>query len=360
VDSETPDRVYARAIRLKRFHPTAPVPGHAGSRFISDKVSSVNKRPDYKTEPSTSGELRETIPDALAGHRVDQALAILFPDYSRNRLQQWIREGHVIIDGAPCTGKSRVHGGESVLLRVQAQAEELAFRPEDIALNVVYEDRSILVVDKPAGLVVHPGSGNWSGTLLNALLRHAPSTAAVPRAGIVHRLDKDTSGLLVVAKTLPAQTDLVRQMQARTVTREYAAIVHGVIGTDGTVDAPLGRHPRDRKRMAVIASGKTATTHFSVVERGAGWTLLTCRLETGRTHQIRVHLSSIGHALIGDPLYKSRAVAEDLAQAAREFGRQALHAQRLQIRHPESGETVQWHSPLPNDLTELLNGLRNG
>ncbi len=283
----------------------------------------------------------------------------MFPDYSRSRLQQWLREGFVTIDGVRCTSKTRIYGGETVSVRVQANADELAFRPEKIALDVVYEDASILVVDKPAGLVVHPGSGNWSGTLLNALLQHAPSNAALPRAGIVHRLDKDTSGLLVVAKTLPAHTELVRQMQARTVTREYAAIVHGVVKVGGTVEAPLGRHPRDRKRMAVVTTGKTATTHYSVVESGAGWTLLACRLETGRTHQIRVHLSSIGHALIGDPVYKSGPASSGLARTARAFGRQALHAQRLQLRHPESGETMQWRSPLPKDMVELLDRLRD-
>ena len=317
-------------------------------------------RADYKTEPANHLQRSERIPDALAGKRVDQALAILFPDYSRSRLQQWIRDGHVTIDGAPCTGKNKVHGGETVLVQLQANAEELAFRPEKIALDVVYEDESVLVVDKPAGLVVHPGSGNWSGTLLNALLEHAPSNTTLPRAGIVHRLDKDTSGLLVVAKTLPAHTDLVRQMQARTVTREYAAIVHGVIGADGTVDAPLGRHPRDRKRMAVVASGKAAITHYKVVESGAGWTLLTCQLETGRTHQIRVHLSSIGHALIGDPVYKSGPAYDGLPPRALAFGRQALHARRLKIKHPESGENMQWLSPLPIDMAELLDCLRNG
>jgi 23S rRNA pseudouridine1911/1915/1917 synthase len=333
---------------------------HAASTFTGESEGSPDKGADYKAEPPTPGQRRKTIPDALAGKRVDQALAILFAEFSRSRLQQWVRDGHVSIDGVPASSKSKVHGGETVLVRVQAHADELAFRPEKIALDVVYEDQSILVVDKPAGLVVHPGSGNWSGTLLNALLQHAPSNATLPRAGIVHRLDKDTSGLLVVAKTLTAHTGLVRQMQARTVTREYAAVVHGVIRNDGTVDAPLGRHPRDRKRMAVVASGKKATTHYMVVESGAGWTLLTCRLETGRTHQIRVHLSSIGHALIGDPVYKSGPVFDGLAPAARAFGRQALHAQRLQIRHPDSGETMQWFSPLPNDMTELLDRLRNG
>ena len=306
------------------------------------------------------GERRETIPHTLAGKRIDQALAILFPDYSRSRLQQWIRDGHVTVGGAVCSPKSKVHGGETVLVKLQADANEVAFLPEDIPLDVVYEDEFILVIDKPAGLVVHPGSGNWSGTMLNALLQHVPSNATLPRAGIVHRLDKDTSGLLVVAKTLPARTELVRQMQARTIGREYAAIVHGAIKTGGTVNAPIGRHPRDRKRMAVVAQGKAATTHYTVVENGAGWTLLTCQLETGRTHQIRVHLSSIGHALIGDPVYKSAPTHAGLAGAARAFGRQALHAQRLRIKHPATGETMHWRSPLPADLVELLDCLRNG
>jgi 23S rRNA pseudouridine1911/1915/1917 synthase len=323
------------------------------------KVSSIDKAPDYKIETMPSGKCRGRIPDALAGKRVDQALAILFPDFSRSRLQQWIREGHVELSGARCNPKDKVSGGETLLVRCQPDAVELAYRPEDIPLRIVHEDSSVLVVDKPAGLVVHPGSGNWSGTLLNALLQHSPSNTTLPRAGIVHRLDKDTSGLLVVAKTLVAHTDLVRQMQARSVKREYAALVHGAIKSGGTVEAPLGRHPRERTKMAVLTNGKAATTHYTVVERGAAWTLLTCRLETGRTHQIRVHLSSIGHGLIGDPVYKSRPVFPGLAQAARDFHRQALHAQSLGFRHPVSAQAMQWHSPLPQDLAELLDQLRN-
>ena len=290
---------------------------------------------------------------------MDQALAILFPDYSRGRLQQWIRDGHVTVDGKPCSTSGKVHGGETVVIRVQPDTAEIAFRPEDIPLNIVYEDDSILVIDKPAGLVVHPGSGNWSGTLLNALLQHAPANASLPRGGIVHRLDKDTSGLLVVAKSLPAHTDLVRQMQARTVGRTYTAIVHGSIGSDGTIEGPIGRHPRDRKRMAIVERGKPATTHYSVIDTGPGWSLLTCRLETGRTHQIRVHLSSINHALIGDPVYRTRRVPGSLPEAARRFARQALHAQQLRLHHPHTGKEMQWESPLPQDLVELLESLRH-
>jgi 23S rRNA pseudouridine1911/1915/1917 synthase len=224
---------------------------------------------------------------------------------------------------------------------------------------VVFEDDQILVIDKPAGLVVHPGSGNWSGTLLNALLCHAPQLSGVPRAGIVHRLDKDTSGLLVVAKTFPAQVDLVRQLQARSVTREYTAVVHGVVARDGVVEAPIGRHPVSRTRMAVVARGKTATTHYAVLERGSSWSLLRCRLETGRTHQIRVHLHSIGHPLIGDPLYRLSNRSTKLPAEVLDFPRQALHAARLALVHPQTGETLTWQAPTPPDIAQLLSVLGN-
>jgi 23S rRNA pseudouridine1911/1915/1917 synthase len=212
-------------------------------------------------------------------------------------------------------------------------------------------------VDKPAGLVVHPGSGNPDGTLLNALLHHASRLAAIPRAGIVHRLDKETSGLLVVAKTLAAQTSLVRQLQARTVKRDYLAVVLGVPARASTVEAPIGRHPVVRTRMAVVASGKPAVTHYRVLHSGHGWSLLRCSLETGRTHQIRVHLASIGHPLIGDPVYLGRAGARTVPAAARGFGRQALHAHHLALSHPESGAPVAWESPLPRELAALLDAL---
>jgi len=217
----------------------------------------------------------------------------------------------------------------------------------------VFEDDTLLVVDKPAGLVVHPGSGNWRGTLLNALLQHAPALREIPRAGIVHRLDKDTSGLLVVAKTLTSQTALVRQLQAHTVVRQYAAIAHGSIAHDGTVEAPVGRHPVHRTRMAVVVRGKPAVTHYQVLERFAHATLLCCRLETGRTHQIRVHLASIGHPLLGDPVYGRSVTAAGLR-----FHRQALHAERLSLVHPVSGKTLSWRSPLPGDMQELIESLR--
>ncbi len=319
----------------------------------------MNNVANYKGEQSGPEDRVEIIPDKYAGKRIDHALALLLPDYSRNRLQQWIRKGLVTIDGAPCSGKTKVWGGEEVVVKIQPDAGELAFRAEDIPLNIVYEDDYILVVDKPAGLVVHPGSGNWSGTMLNALLQHLPDNASLPRAGIVHRLDKDTSGLLVVAKTLTVHTDLVRQMQKRSIGRQYAALVYGVVAGGGTVDAPIGRHPRDRKRMAVVERGKSATTHYSIVEHGVDWTMLRCRLDTGRTHQIRVHLASIGHALIGDPVYKAGAVSKTVPVEAATFPRQALHAQRLQIVHPHSGASVHWVAPLPEDLVNLLDCLRN-
>ncbi len=291
--------------------------------------------------------------------RLDQALVRLLPRYSRNRLQEWIRSGHVTMNGAPASAKAKVWGGEIVVVAAQPAPGEASHRPEDIPLQVVFEDDQILVIDKPAGLVVHPGSGNWSGTMMNALLRHAPQLSGVPRAGIVHRLDKDTSGLLVVAKTINAQADLVRQLKAHSVTREYSAVVHGVVACDGIVEAPIGRHPVRRTRMAVVASGKAATTHYAVLERGSSWSLLCCRLETGRTHQIRVHLHSIGHPLIGDPVYRLNNRRTKLSEEALDFPRQALHAARLALVHPQTGETLTWQVPAPQDIAHLLSALRD-
>jgi len=291
-----------------------------------------------------------TLPAAAAGDRFDAALARALPQYSRNRLRAWIDSGRVTLDGRPAPATRRVRGGELVVVAGEPDPREAAFAPEAIALAVVYEDDALIVVDKAAGLVVHPGSGNWTGTLANALIHHAPQLATVPRAGIVHRLDKDTSGLLVIAKTLAAQTALVRQMQARSVTREYIALAEGDIASAGVVDAPIGRHPTRRTTMAVVATGKAARTHFAVVERFGAATLLRCRLETGRTHQIRVHLASLGHPLVGDPVYgRKGAVA---------FARQALHAARLALVHPVSGRGARWESPLPRDFDALLAELR--
>jgi 23S rRNA pseudouridine1911/1915/1917 synthase len=287
------------------------------------------------------------------GMRLDRAVSTLVPRFSRSRLQQWIEAGHITVDGKPGRTKMTVFGDETIAVSPQAAPDEQAFMPEAMALDIVHEDASLLVLNKPAGLVVHPGAGNWTGTLLNGLLHKLPFLAGVPRAGIVHRLDKETTGLMVVAKTIEAQTDLVRQLQARSVRREYLALAWGKVPRDGAVDAAIGRHPKDRLRMAVSQgpTAKAAITHYHVV--GAGMldgkpvTLLQCRLETGRTHQIRVHMQSIGFPLVGDPLYGK-------PHLARFFGRQALHAFRLGLLHPKGGKTVAWEIGLPNDMTALL------
>ena len=301
--------------------------------------------------PGAAREL--VVPAACAGLRLDQALARLLPEHSRMRLKGWIEAGRVSLAGAPATPRTKVAAGQVLLVREPPPAPALADAGEAIALRVVHEDDAILVVDKPAGLVVHPGAGNPRGTLLNALLNHAPELAALPRAGIVHRLDKDTSGLMVVAKTATAQTDLVRQLQARSVSRQYLALACGDLARGATVDAPIGRHPTARTRMAVVARGKPARTHVDVLERHGVVTLLACRLETGRTHQIRVHLASIGHPLVGDPAYGGRR-SSALPPLLRAFPRQALHAARLALVHPVTGREMAWTSPLPRDFAGLL------
>ena len=304
---------------------------------------------DYSAQ-STGAPLELTVPRSYAGLRLDQALARLLPEHSRSRLAEWVKSDRVSVDGHTALPRDKVWGGEELRVLPSIHPRDLADAPEAIPLDIVYEDDALLVIDKPAGLVVHPGSGNWRGTLLNALLQHAPALAGLPRAGIVHRLDKDTSGLLVVARTLTAQTDLVRQLQARTVKREYAALAHGRIERGDTVEAPIGRHPRLRTRMAVVARGKPSITHFDVRARYAEATLLTCRLETGRTHQIRVHLASIGHPIVGDPVYGRRG-------ATIAFGRQALHAETLALVHPLDGRPLEWHAPIPRDMRELIERL---
>ncbi|WP_241687857.1 RluA family pseudouridine synthase [Janthinobacterium sp. 17J80-10] len=287
------------------------------------------------------------------GDRLDKVLSKLLPQYSRSRLQQWIESGHVSLDGQPARTKTTVLGDETVIVYPQPAAEDQAFKPEAMALHIVHEDDAILVLDKPAGLVVHPAAGNWSGTLLNGLLHHLPSLAGVPRAGIVHRLDKETSGLMVVAKTLEAHTDLVRQLQARSVKREYLALVWGTPVARGKVEAAIGRHARDRLKMAVSESpsAKPALTHFERVTTGAldgrAVSLLRCHLETGRTHQIRVHMQSLGFSLVGDPLYGK-------AHLAPYFPRQALQACRLGLVHPQTGAACEWSVPLAADFAELL------
>ena len=310
---------------------------------------------DYSVNEAAPPPIELTVSGDCAGLRLDQALARLLPDFSRNRLARWIRGHQVTLDGQPAVPRRKVWGGEKLRVVPAPDPHELSFRPQDIPLDIVFEDEALLVINKPAGLVVHPGSGNWQGTMLNALLKHAPQLAHLPRAGIVHRLDKDTSGLLVVAKTLPAHADLVRQLQARSITREYLAVVHGRIARDGKVDAPVGRHPVNRTRMAVVAGGKPAVTHYQVVRRFAQSSLVRCRLETGRTHQIRVHLHSIGHPLIGDPVYGSGRTRATLDAVP--FGRQALHAEKLALVHPSTRRTKIWRAALPRDMRELIAAL---
>lgn len=302
-----------------------------------------------------------TIPDDLAGKRLDQALAALLPAYSRSRLKGWILAGEVTVDGQPVTPRTTVRAGQCAVVNVVIEVCETS-QPEPIGLAVVFEDDEVLVIDKPAGLVVHPGAGNPTGTLLNGLLHHAPVLANLPRSGILHRLDKDTSGLLLVAKTLPAHTQLVRDLQERTITREYRAVCTGRVTAGGHVDAPVGRHATQRTRMAVTDKGKPAVTHYRVLTRFATHTFVALRLETGRTHQIRVHMAHIRHALAGDPVYGGRlkipaGTSPALEAVLRGFSRQALHASRLAFRHPVSGETVSCSAPLPPDFLHLLSAL---
>jgi 23S rRNA pseudouridine1911/1915/1917 synthase len=309
-------------------------------------------RADYSANPL----IALSVPADCGGQRLDQILALLRPQHSRNRLQNWIREGRVAVGGVIINEpKQKLWGGEQISLVEAPEERSGSATPENIPFTIVHEDDILIVLDKPAGLVVHPGSGNWSGTLLNALLHHAPVLGRVPRAGIVHRLDKDTSGLMVVAKTLEAQTDLVRQMQAHSVKRYYQALVRGKLERGGSVDAPIGRHPTQRTRMAVVKTGKPARTHYRVVERFIDCTLVECALETGRTHQIRVHMTSIGHPLVGDPVY-GRGTSR--VPGGPGFHRQALHARRLGLLHPASGKPMLWKSNLPDDMAELVQTAR--
>jgi len=313
-----------------------------------------NSSADYKG--NSEGDIRQlVIQDAQGGQRLDQALAALLPEFSRNRIQNWIRARKIAVDDAWGTTKMKVSGGEAVRVEIEPDPNATPDAPEAIPLNVVFEDPVLLVIDKPVGLVVHPGSGNPRGTLLNALLHRVPQSAELPRAGIVHRLDKDTSGLLVVAKTLQAHTDLVRQLQARSVKREYLALVYGEVDHAGTVDMPLARDPHNRTKRTVHSMGKQAVTHYDVVERFPGVTLLRCRLETGRTHQIRVHMQHIGHPLVGEQVYS----ASRRSHLKIPFPRQALHAERLGLIHPITEEFMQWECPLPPDFASLLQALRD-
>jgi len=292
------------------------------------------------------------------GQRLDQVAAQLFPDHSRSRLQSWIKDGSLLVDGEKKRTRDPVYGGEQLTLDAEREVQG-DWQPEAIALDILYEDDALLVINKPAGLVVHPAAGHQDGTLLNALLHHAPELAKVPRAGIVHRLDKDTTGLMVVAKTIESQTDLVAQLQARTVSREYECVVVGVMTAGGKVDQPIARHGTQRQKMAVVAGGKQAISHYRVIQRFRAHTHVKVKLETGRTHQIRVHMSHIYFPLIGDATYGGRlrippGASQELIRELREFPRQALHARRLELVHPLDGRTMQWQVPLPEDMQHLL------
>jgi 23S rRNA pseudouridine1911/1915/1917 synthase len=305
------------------------------------------------------------IPQDLGGLRLDQALQRMLPEHSRSRLQTWIKEGLVTVDGSESTSKTKVWGGEQVLVQAQEKPEVMAFQAENIPLNIVFEDEHILVINKLAGMVVHPAAGNWEGTLLNAILYHVPHAKDLPRAGIVHRLDKDTSGLLVVAKTLEAQTSLVRQLQARTVKREYRTIVWGQIWRNGKIDQPIGRHSHSRTKMAINRMGKPAVTHYEVLERFGVHTYLRCNLETGRTHQIRVHLQFLKAPIVGDPVYGYRGIVplrlmtETLQDAVLNFNRQALHAIKLGLIHPATNQPMEWQIELADDMKGLLEAMRH-
>lgn len=316
---------------------------------------------------NNSGEkiqLTATVAPDFCGRRLDQIAADLFTDFSRARLQQWIKEGALRVDGEQRAPKQKLLGGETLSINVQLQPEA-DWQAENIPLDILYEDDSIIVINKPADLVVHPAAGNRTGTLLNGLLYHCPQLESVPRAGIVHRLDKDTTGLMVVAKTLQAHTNLVAQLQARTVKREYEAIVSGVMTGGGTVDQPIGRHPTQRIKMAVVSDGKEARTHYSVLQRFEGHSHVQLNLETGRTHQIRVHMAHLRFPIVGDDTYAGRfrihkGASEDLRDFIQGFGRQALHARALGLIHPSTGEQHSWSVDLPDDMQALLQALADG
>ncbi len=304
--------------------------------------------------------LNIVIPDRLIGQRIDSALAVMLPDYSRSKITAWVRSGKALLNDKSFKAKDKILGGEIVSLTIE-KAKSNAWLGEDIAIDVVYEDEDIIVVNKPVGLVTHPGAGNWTGTLANALLHYDSSLATLDRAGIVHRLDKNTSGLMVVARSELAQKNLVEQLQTHAVSREYSAIVYGHMISGGTVDAPIGRDPKDRIRQAVVeeGEGKNAITHYRVIDRFKNHTHVKCILETGRTHQIRVHMSYIEHPLIADSMYGGKIrfpkkADEKLKEALKAFNRQALHAKKLTLSHPITGEQMSWKAPLPNDMQDLL------
>jgi len=306
---------------------------------------------------------KDIVPESCLGKRLDQTLAEMFPDYSRSRLKDWILAGHVAVNGEIMTrAREKMFGGEAIVINAEIEAE-IRYLPQNLPLNIIYEDDDVLVINKPAGFVVHPGAGNPDGTVLNALLHHCPQLDIVPRAGIVHRLDKDTTGLMVVAKTIAAQTNLVESLQAREITREYEAIASGKMTAGGLVDEPIGRHSTKRTQMAVSFIGRPSVTHYRVMEKFRLHTRLRLRLETGRTHQIRVHMAYINHSLVGDPVYGGRPrppknATSELREILKGFKRQALHAAMLSLYHPISGELMTWHADIPEDFANLTLALR--
>jgi 23S rRNA pseudouridine1911/1915/1917 synthase len=344
-----------------------------GSDVLEEALLGNGLDGPMRTAPSPASQAADdaprvaSVPAAFAGERLDKVLAKVFPEFSRSRLQTWVEAGRVRVNGMPAKVRQPVPLEAQIELVPDLLPEQLAFAPEPIDLDIVYEDAALVVLNKPAGLVVHPAAGNWSGTILNGLLhRYGQAAAGLPRAGIVHRLDKETSGLMVVARTLEAQTDLVRQLQARTVKRRYLALVWGAAPDEGTIDAPIGRDPRERTRMAVVtgAAGKPARTHFRTVDETV-WqqqrvSALHCDLETGRTHQIRVHCAYCGHPLLGDPVYGGLRGRRSSVPLPGGFARQALHAWRLGLIHPETRRAMSWSAELPDDMAALVAALGFG
>ncbi|EIC13697.1 23S rRNA pseudouridine(1911/1915/1917) synthase RluD [Kingella kingae] len=316
---------------------------------------------DFVADQNAQSAINLIVPNDLAGMRLDAALAKLLPDYSRSRITTWIKDGFVQCNGKTASPKEKLIGGEKLSVKIQQSDENQAYEPEHIDLNIVFEDDTVIVLNKPAGLVVHPAAGNWTGTLLNGLLAHCPELSQVPRAGIVHRLDKDTSGLMVVAKTLPAQNSLVQQLQNRTVKRIYRAVADGIVPFDGKIETLIGRDPHNRLKMAVVKfGGKEAVTHVKVLERYHAHSYIECSLETGRTHQIRVHMKEARHPLAGDPVYGNprHVCSQPVKDVVKSLARQALHAYRLSFVHPKSGELVSFEAPMPDDMYHLLSVLR--
>jgi len=302
------------------------------------------------------------IPERMTGYRLDVALSEMLPDYSRSKITAWIKSGDALVNNKAFKPKDKVNGSQMVMLSLNKKQNN-HWSAENIALNIVFEDEDIIVINKQFGIVTHPGAGNWTGTLANALLYYDPSLSKLDRAGIVHRLDKNTSGLMVIARNEKSQKYLIEQLQSHLVDREYSAIVYGHMIAGGTVDEPIGRDPKDRVKQAVLMSGKDATTHYRAIDRFKSHTHVKAILETGRTHQIRVHLSYVGHSLIGDPMYGGRVrfpkkASEELKKALNNFKRQALHSKKLTLTHPISGESMSWKAPLPDDMLELLEVLK--